>query len=64
MIKSPRQVDVRDVGPIPGWGRSPGGGNGSPLTPVFLPGESHGLGSLLGYSPEGHTEANTTEANS
>ena len=23
-------------------------------TPVFLPGESHGLGSLVGYSPWGH----------
>ena len=23
--------DVRDTGSIPGWGRSPGGGNGSPL---------------------------------
>ena len=23
--------DVRDVGSIPGWGRSPGGGRGSPL---------------------------------
>ena len=23
-------------------------------TPVFLPGESHGQGSLAGYSPPGH----------
>ena len=23
--------DVRDSGSIPGWGRSPGGGNGNPL---------------------------------
>ena len=23
--------DARDVGSIPGWGRSPGGGNGNPL---------------------------------
>ena len=23
--------DIRDVGPIPGWGRSPGGGHGNPL---------------------------------
>ena len=23
--------DVRDVGSIPGWGRSPGDGNGNPL---------------------------------
>ena len=23
--------DIRDVGSIPGWGRSPGGGHGNPL---------------------------------
>ena len=23
--------DIRDVGSTPGWGRSPGGGRGSPL---------------------------------
>ena len=23
--------DIRDVGLVPGWGRSPGGGNGNPL---------------------------------
>ena len=26
------------------------------LTPVFLPGESHGWRSLVGYSPWGHKE--------
>ena len=31
-------------------------------TPVFLPGESHGEGSLAGYSPWGHKESDTTEA--
>ena len=30
-------------------------------TPVFLPGESHGQRSLVGYSPWGHIESNTTE---
>ena len=30
-------------------------------TPLFLPGESHGQRSLAGYSPEGHTESDTTE---
>ena len=49
-----------DLGSIPGSGRSPGEGNGNPLipwrrkwqpTPVFLPGESHGRRSLVGYSP-------------
>ena len=30
-------------------------------TPVFLPGESHGRRSLVGYSPRGHKELDTTE---
>ena len=30
-------------------------------TPVFLPGESHGQRSLVGYSPRGHKELDTTE---
>ena len=30
-------------------------------TPVFLPGESHGQKSLVGYSPWGHRELNMTE---
>ena len=30
-------------------------------TPVLLPGESHGQRSLVGYSPQGHTELDTTE---
>ena len=34
----------------------------SPI-PVFLPGESHGQRSLEGYSPRGHKELDTTEAN-
>ena len=29
--------------------------------PVFLPGESHGQKSLVGYSPWGHKESDTTE---
>ena len=33
-------------------------------TPVFLPGESMGgQRSLAGYSPQGHTESDTTEEN-
>ena len=40
---------------IPGSGRSPGEGNGQ-STPVFLPRESHGWRSLVGYSPQGHKE--------
>ena len=30
-------------------------------TPVFLPGESQGRGSLVGCRPWGHTESDTTE---
>ena len=31
-------------------------------SPVFLPGESHGQRSLVGYDPQGHNESDTTEA--
>ena len=31
-------------------------------TPVFLPGEPHGQGSLEGHSPYGYKESDTTEA--
>ena len=31
-------------------------------TPVFLPRESHGQRSLVGYSPWGHKESDTTKA--
>ena len=31
---------------------------------VFLPGESHGQSSLVGYSPQGRKESDTTEATS
>jgi len=40
--------NMGDLGLIPGSGRSPGEGNGNPLQ--YLPGESHGRGSLVGYS--------------
>ena len=30
-------------------------------TPVFLPGESHGRRSLVGYSPQGRKESDTTD---
>ena len=34
---------------------------GMATTPVFLPGEFHGQGSLVGYSPWGCKESDTTE---
>ena len=50
-----------DLGSVPGSGRSPGEGNGNPPTPVFLPGRPHGERSLVGYSPWGHKDSDTTE---
>ena len=35
--------NIRDLGPIPGLGRSPGEGEGWLPTPVFWPGEFYGL---------------------
>ena len=52
--------DIRESGSIPGLGRPPGGGQH--LTPIFLPGESHGQRRLEGYSPQCHKELDTTEA--
>ena len=52
--------NVGDPGSIPGLGRSPGEGNGQ-STPVLLPGKSHGQRSLVGYSPWGCKESDTTE---
>ena len=49
-----------DLGLIPGSGRFPEEGNGNPQ-PVFLSGKSHGQRSLVGYSPWGHKELDTTE---
>ena len=53
--------DTRDACSIPGSGRSPGGGQWQ-FTPVFLPGESHGQRSLVGYGPSGLKEPDRTEA--
>ena len=52
--------NVGDLGSIPGLGRSPGEGHGHPLQ-VFLPGESHGQMSLVGYSSQGCKESDVTE---
>ena len=46
-------------GLVPGSGGSPGEGNGN--TPVLLPGKSHGQRILVGYSPWGRKELDTTE---
>ena len=52
--------NVGDLSSIPGSGRFPWRKKWQP-TPVFLPGESHGQRSLMGYSPRGHKESDTTE---
>ena len=49
-----------DVGSIPGWGRSPGGGNGNPLQCSRLD-NPHGQRSLVGYSPRGRRELDMTD---
>ena len=49
-----------DPGLIPGLGRSPGGGHGSPLQYSGLE-NPHGRRSLVGYSPWGRKELDTTE---
>ena len=49
-----------DVGLIPGLGMIPWRRKWQP-TPVFLPGESQGWRSLVGYSPWGRKESDMTE---
>ena len=49
---------MEDPGSTPGSGRYPREGNGNPLQ---LTGESHGQRSLVGYSPQGRKESDTTE---
>ena len=53
--------DVRDTGLVPGLGRSPGGSRGNPRQHSCLE-NTHGQSSLVGYSPWGHKELDTTEA--
>ena len=54
MVKNPPAMQETWVGKIP-WRRA------WQPPQVFLPGESHGQGSLVGYSPRGHKEWDTTE---
>ena len=52
--------DARDTGLIPGWGRSPGGGHSKALQYSCL--ENPMERNLVGYSPWGCKESDTTEA--
>ena len=49
-----------DLGLIPGLGRPPRGGHGNPLQYSCLE-NPHGQKSLVGYSPWGRKELDTTE---
>ena len=49
-----------DLGSIPGLGRSPGRGHGNPLQYSCLE-NAHGQMILVGYSPWGCKESDTTE---
>ena len=49
-----------DQSSIPGWERSPQEGNGNPRQYTCLE-NPHGQKSLVGYSPWGHKESDTTE---
>ena len=51
--------DKRDLGSIPGSGKSPGTGHSNPLQ--HLSAESHRKRSLVGYDPQGHKELDTPE---
>ena len=52
--------DIRDIGSIPGSGRSPGEGNGNPLQYFWLE-NSKDRGALWGYIPWNHEVLNMTE---
>ena len=52
--------NVGDLGLIPGLRRSPGGGHGNPLQ-YSCSENPHGQRSLVGYSPWGCKESDTTE---
>ena len=50
---------IRDTDSVPRSERSPEGGNDNP--PQYLPGESNGQRSLVGYSLWGHKELDIIE---
>jgi len=62
VVKNPpaNARDIKDVGSIPGVGRSPGGGHGNSLQYPCLE-NTHGQRSLVDYSPWGCKESDRTE---
>ena len=63
MVKNPpaNAGDIRDMGSIPGSGRSPGGGQDNPFQCSCLE-NPHGQRSQMGYNPWGHKESDMAEA--
>ena len=59
MIKNP-PANTGDIGSISGF-RQSSRRRKWPPTPVFWPGEFHEQRSLVGYSPQGHKEPDTTK---
>ena len=59
VVKNP-SANTGDTGSIPGLRRPPGEGNGNPLQYSCLENPMDG-GSLVGYSPRGRKESDTTE---
>ena len=57
-VKDPH-ASAGDTGSLPGLGRSPREGDGTPLQYSCL-GNSHGQRSLVGYSLWGHKDSDTT----
>ena len=57
--KLPEMQETKSL--IPGMGRSPGEGNSNPLQYSCLE-DPHGQRRLVGYSPCGHQESDTTES--
>ena len=53
--------DTRDAGSVPGWGRSPGEGNGNPLQYSYLE-NPMGRGALRATVHGGRKEVDTTVA--
>ena len=62
VVKNPpaNSGDAREVGSIPGWRRSSGGGNGNPLQYSCLENSMERRG-LVGYGPWGCKESDKTE---
>ena len=63
VVKNPaaNAGEARNTGLVPEVGKIPWRRKWQP-TPVFLPGEPHGLRSLVGHSPWGRKESDTMKA--